>query len=494
MFQMMNDIKLLLSDVAEDVVVDNFSLDVDEDLPEGRKAKIREAQKIITDKTAFVKLKKSYTTDRAIDVAKSIEDVKNADVETKLKEETVAVNDTYVGQQWYLDNINVSDAWDAVKNANNAVGVRVAVIDSGIELTHPDLSGRILKNLSADLSNDNLILLKNKEVSYSGNHGTVVAGAAAAIADNNLGIAGVAGIVSNKNSFKSKILAIQTDYGDKNIAMCIRYAVSKGADVINLSMGKMSSDDPELVNAINFAYEAGVTVVASAGNSGKNTDIERHYPSSEEHVISVMFTNPDNTRNWQSNYGKIYNDICAPGHDIITTDVNNQYTVTGGSSLAAPIVAGTVAMMKGVNEDLQPDQIEAIIKSTAYDIGETGVDDDTASGLVNTGLAVQKAKWYTIKDKQPVINAMTSIISGKVSFYFKTVGNEERYNVYRSTSLNGVYKQVGNGKVDASGKIYFTDNNAKSGVKYFYKVWVKTKYGDTYKHSAYSNAVSCVAK
>lgn len=136
---------------------------------------------------------------------------------------------------------------------------------------------------------------------------------------------------------------------DDNIARAIRYAVSNGAKVINLSLGCYAPDEQVLVDAIEEAYAAGVTVVASAGNSGKNTNIERHYQSSEEHVISVMFTNPDNTRNYQSNYGKIYNDICAPGHNIFTTDINNNYNPeAGGSSMAAPIVSAVVTMMKGV--------------------------------------------------------------------------------------------------------------------------------------------------
>lgn len=191
-------IKNILENIAESVQIDNESIVIDEDLPDMEKIRIRAAQEKIDSKYVVVKLKKSYTTKRAIDCLDGIEGIRYVNLRHKLEDELVDINDEFVAQQWYLENINVSDAWEAVKSANKATTVKVAIIDSGIDINHSDLSPKILKNLSADVSGDNIVLLKNKTVPYYNSHGTNVAGAAGAVADNNIGIAGVAGITSKK--------------------------------------------------------------------------------------------------------------------------------------------------------------------------------------------------------------------------------------------------------------------------------------------------------
>lgn len=480
-------------------VTDTELLKISDELPQDTRQKIQDAQEGIGYKAVRVKLNKSQTTQKAIREFKKFPEVKKAAVNEIIRIEESVSNDAMSGEQWYLDNINVEDAWDAVKSANTSSSIRVAVVDTGIEMSHSDLKSKIIKSLSADITTGVPILLKNMEVTYAGAHGTNVAGIISAKADNNIGIAGISGISSANNNYNSRIMAVKV-FNNSNpddvyttshdIAEGVRYAVSKGADVINISIGGYGYSE-EIEDAIECADRAGVTVVASAGNH--NTDL-RHYPSSTDHVISVIATNQQKNKADFSNYGLQYNDICAPGTDIFTTGIGNGYITSAGTSFSSPIVAATVSLMKGVNDELTTAQIEEILKTTAEDIGEAGPDEQTAYGLVNAGLAVQRAKWYTFSNKKPAVSSVVSGSKGKISLEFDTIGNEERYNIYRADSKNGVYVQVGNGKIQEAGKISFTDKSVCSGGKYYYKVRVKTKYGNTYKHSLYSEVVSCLAK
>ena len=488
------DINKIISTVCDGGEIITGMYETNEELPEYKKNKIKKAEEKNTTKSVWVKLKKNQTTEMAINKFEDMDCVVSASENVYLELDDVNINDTCKDVLWHLNNVNVDPAWKSVNAANNSRIVEVAVIDTGIDMEQPDLRPSIIRSKSADITGDTPVLLRSMSTPFIDEHGTEVAGIISAQVNNSIGVAGIAGINNETNGFKCKIVAIQA-YTDsskgyimtaQNFDKAVRYAVSMGVDVINISAGTYACNT-QMEQAVNYAYEAGITVVASAGNECTNRNT---YPSDFEHVISVIASDPENQRASFSNYG-LQKDISAPGFSVYSTLPNSSYDACFGTSFSSPIVAATAAMMKGVNEDLTPDDIDSIIKSTATDIGDEGVDEDTAYGLVNTGLAVQVAKHKTFSDVAPVLKGISSVGTGNVQFWCDTIANEEEYIVYRSTSANGVYAQVGRYFVSGSNKMVFSEIGLTSGRTYYYKVRCRCKYSTGSKYSLYSNVVSC---
>lgn len=491
------DIKSIVKQIADGGEIITNMYEIDENLPEDRKQRICESMESVEEKVVLVNINKEQTTKEAIEEFEKVPGVIAATVNTKMELENVEINDAMASYLWHLDRVNVSDAWESIECANRSSSVKVAVIDTGIDLTHPDLKSNIDKSYSVDITGTSPVLLSSMSQPYVSQHGTEVAGVIAANVNNGIGVAGIAGITSEKNNYGCKVISIQAytlhEDGEYKITMsnaikAINYAVSCGADVINMSFATYVYN-AGLETTINSAYNSGALLVASAGNQNVNSAI---YPSDYEHVISVIATDPDDEKAYFSNYG-VNKDISAPGFSIYTTKLGNDYDAGYGTSFSAPIVSATAAMMKSVNDNLTADEIEGIMKATATDIGAEGVDEMTAYGLLNTGMSVQKAKYRTFSDVLPVIKGITSIGTGIIRFNFDTIGNEERYNVYRSTSYSGTYENVKSIKVNQAGNIVFTDENLISGQTYYYKIWCKSKYSTTYLHGPFSNIVSCRA-
>lgn len=202
-------------------------------------------------------------------------------------------------------------------------------------------------------------------------HGTHVAGIVAAARDNGIGMNGVA--------TSTRIMAVRTvpngDERDKDVANAIRYAVDNGADVINMSFGKSYSPHKEVVDrAINYADQHGVLMVHGAGNEAKNTDQKPSYPtdvygsmlsdSSATLWLSVGATtwkpNEEFVANF-SNYGNQTVDLFAPGVDIYSTMPDNKYKFQEGTSMAAPVVTGTAALIMAYYPKLTAQQVRQLI-------------------------------------------------------------------------------------------------------------------------------------
>ncbi len=472
------------------------------DMDKEKKDLIKKQQSQKNKKIVEITIGEGETTQKAIDKYKSLDCVIDASVNyvydcDELTTDSVDINDTYAYGMWHLERINIEPAWESVNTSTTARRVRVAVIDSGVQMNHEDLSGRIINSLSVDVTSEPYALLSSLSTPYVSSHGTNVTGLLAANVNNSIGIAGVAGVTNSYNDYNCRIMAIQvyTLYPDgeykvstSNLLKAIDYAICNDAEVINLSMSTYSYN-ADVADAISDAYDAGVTVVASAGNDNSTTPA---YPASYPHVISVIASDTDNGRAYFSNYGSTC-DISAPGFSIQTTDVGSSYVCSNGTSLSAPMVSGTVMMMRAINDDLTVDEIENIIETTATDVGSTGYDYNTGYGILDAGLAVQKAKYLTFSNTAPVVSLITPVSSGKIKLNWSLVGNEERYNVYRSTSLNGTYTNIKSISVNGSGPVSYTDTGLVSGQRYYYKIWCKSKYGDTYMHGPFSTIVSCVA-
>ncbi|MEM0233413.1 MAG: S8 family serine peptidase [Candidatus Nezhaarchaeales archaeon] len=261
-------------------------------------------------------------------------------------------SDPYYPLQWYLEKINCPSAWDITSGNSNVV---VAVIDSGVDPTHPDLADKLLKGWNFYDNND--------DTSDVYGHGTRVAGVVAAIANNNIGIAGVAWKclilpirVTNANGYTTSSL----------ISKGLIYAADRGAKVAVISFQVFGGST--ITSAAKYFVEKGGVVIAAAGNTGKYENY-----SDNQYIISVSATSSNDVIASFSSYGP-YVDLSAPGVSVYTTARGGGYVAVSGTSFSAPIVAGIAALMYSLNPSLTPNQIEQILESTAVDLGDPGYD------------------------------------------------------------------------------------------------------------------------
>ena len=280
-------------------------------------------------------------------------------------------NDPDWGLQYGLVNIRAPQGWDLT---TGSATVTIAIIDTGVDISHPDLKSKLVPgydfvNNDANPQDDN-------------GHGTHVAGIAAASSNNNIGIAGTSW---GARIMPIKVLNNKATGTYANTALGVIWAVDHGAQVINLSLG---GTDPSsvLADAINYAHSQGTVVVAAAGNTGDNFVL---YPARYPNVIAVAKTN--STNNWDgSNYGPEI-DLAAPGTAIYSTVIGG-YDYKSGSSLSTAFVSGLAAILKGVSGNTSPDTIETQMESTALDIEFAGWDEYTGAGLIQMDMAIQLAK------------------------------------------------------------------------------------------------------
>jgi len=285
--------------------------------------------------------------------------------------------DTRRSEQWALDRL------DYGKYSADGSGVVVAVIDTGVDATHPDLAGRVLPGY------DVYDATSLGKIDPNG-HGTHVAGIIAAAAGNGSGISGLAPAV--------KILPVrvldETGYGDDSlVAKGVLWAVLNGAQVINLSLGGPDRD-PLLADAIDKAVAAGVAVVVAAGNDGLSGS-PVSYPGAHPSVTAVAATSTNDQRALFSTVGP-YVDVAAPGMSILSTWPSASYSYQSGTSMATPYVsAATALVISGLQ--LAPRVALARIVSSATDVDTTGVDPSTGAGLIDPFAALGDGKPRTIE-------------------------------------------------------------------------------------------------
>jgi thermitase len=271
------------------------------------------------------------------------------------------------GWQWDLDSINAPQAW----NKTLGKGVRVAVVDSGIEGDHPDLKSKIA--IQKDLLNNDDVA--NDDVG----HGTHVAGTIGAATNNGRGVAAVC------PACKLLVAKVGNSSGifDADKAQGIYWSVNNRASAINLSLGGRRNSSA-LEHAVDYAWNHDVVVVASAGN--EDTDAPS-YPAAYKHVISVSATDRQNRKATFSNYGSTI-DVAAPGVDILSTLPNGRYDTESGTSMASPHVAALAGLL--ASQDRSALKIRRRIQSTATDIGAEGRDKFFGSGLIDANKAVRR--------------------------------------------------------------------------------------------------------
>lgn len=450
------------------------------------KEKIEQIENIKTEKkdtVAVIEISKGQTVQQAIEEYSQYANVEYVEPNYKIPiANTKLTYDTDSDDQYYLKNINIPDGWNAV----NDFGFRqtlVAVIDTGAQMNHPDLKNVYFKNYCVDVTQTTNPKLENLTKQYTDHHGTSVAGIISAEANNNKGIAGV-GTGADKEMARIMAIKCSTQEGYLDSAAMIKgiyYAVDHGADVINISAGSEYSSAAEEA-AINYAYENGVIVVAAAGNEGSN---QPHYPAAYNHVIAVAATQENNKKASFTSYGD-WVDISAPGESIYTCDIGSDYWYYDGTSFSAPMVAGTVAIMKAYTcSQISFEKIEQILKSTATDIGVNGM----GAGLINSGLAIQKTKYMSYKNEQDVITSIKPYNSkGTIKLRWRGNTYSEGFIVYRSTSKNGEYKKI---KTITDHTITsYIDSGLKSGKTYYYKIRGYMNYNKGRKYCKYSTIKS----
>lgn len=244
-------------------------------------------------------------------------------------------NDPDYDRQWALPHIQAENAWEDISDLR---AVTVAVIDTGVCMHHEDLQGRVLDNGYDFVDNDD-------DPDDVFGHGCSVAGIISANINNGIGIAGFA---PNSAILPIRVLGPGGSGSMADVAAGIVYAADEGADIINLSLGS-SVGSQVTKDAVEYALGKGLTVIASAGNSGGSLP---GYPARYEGVVAVGAVDPDGARSSFSNRG---GDIWAPGRDVHTIDLNDGYKALNGTSFSAPYVAAMAAILEGMGAELHLD-------------------------------------------------------------------------------------------------------------------------------------------
>lgn len=291
---------------------------------------------------------------------------------------------------WALDALHAQSAWRTSQGA----GVTVAVLDTGVDGTHPDLTGQVLKG------KDMVGFGAGRGDRSWARHGT---GMAAVIAGHGHGPgddSGVMGIAP-----KAKILPVRVILEDKDPKRAkartskgdalpdgIRWAADHGADVINLSLGDDSATAAPVAaedEAIRYALGKGVVVVASAGNGGQEAD-RSSYPAAYPGVIAVAAVDKYgqhaafSTRRW-------YASVSAPGVDVVIADPDRTYYEGWGTSAASAYVSGAVALIRSADPELSPLQVKQVLERTARDRPAGGRTDAMGAGLIDPAAALKAA-------------------------------------------------------------------------------------------------------
>ncbi len=335
----------------------------------------------------------------------------------------------------------------------------VAIIDTGVDMDHPDLADNIWLNpdeIAGDgLDNDHngfiddihgwdfgdlLFGVGDNDPTDAEGHGTHCAGIVAAVTDNGLGISGLAR--------DCRIMALKIDPLPlvSSIAQAVIYAADNGADVINMSFG-LAYPSALMEEALGYARSKGVVLCAASGNSGSE---QYNYPAMSDYVIAVGATDDSDRVTSFSSYGN-HLDICAPGEDILSlradnTDmygvdypqepgvhiVNTNYYVASGTSMACPHIVAAAAILRSYAPGMKPDYLESTLEKSADDLIDPygagwylpGRDDYSGYGRLNLGKAVEGLPKVAVKIDSP---QPFEIISGRVNIIGSAYGPDLRY-------------------------------------------------------------------
>lgn len=299
-------------------------------------------------------------------------------------------NDTYYSSQWGLSAVDIETAW---ATGLTGAGVRVGIIDSGINSSHSDLK-------SANIATGYNVLTDTTNVKDSNGHGTIVAGIIAATINNSSGIAGIADGVTLVpiKCFDTDLTTSTSDV----IEAIMKATYDLNCDVINLSLGSQTHSKA-LEDAVNAATNRGVIVVAAVGNkSTSNQYSTLYYPAACDNVIGVGSISKTGTiSSFSLRNPSVY--VTAPGSDIISlSNTTNSGIVTGknGTSFSAPFVTALAALAKEYDASIDLPGLQALLAGTSTDYGDKGYDTYYGYGVINAGLFARTIVGETFLDIQ----------------------------------------------------------------------------------------------
>jgi thermitase len=286
----------------------------------------------------------------------------------------------YQKYQWNLPIIETPQGWQVNRGASDVV---VAIVDTGVDLNHPDLKDHLV-------AGTNIIDQKAAPNDDVG-HGTHVAGVISAVVNNNIGVAGI--------TWFNKVMPVKAL--DKSgagstysVSQGIIWATDHGAKVINMSLGNYA-DSSFLHDAITYAFNHDVVLIAASGND--NTE-QPGYPAAYPEVFAVAASDSNNKKAPFSNYGD-YIDVTAPGVSIASTYPNNQYAALSGTSMASPHVTALAALIRSTNPSLKNTEVYEIMRTSARDLGSPGKDKYFGYGLIDVVQAVNAANGNDVNNK-----------------------------------------------------------------------------------------------
>jgi subtilisin family serine protease len=304
-----------------------------------------------------------------------------------------APNDPNFPNQWHLPKVSAPAAWDLT---TGSASVTVAVIDSGVDPAHPDLSGKLVGGynyLGGSTSDTHDVL----------GHGTAVAGVIGANTNNQDGVAGLGW----NTTIMPLVVVSSSNYATyADIASAMNYATDHGAKVISMSLGGTSYSST-LQSAVDYAWSRGLVVVAAAGNNSSNVGF---YPAALNNVVAVSATDGNDNLASFSNFGS-WITVAAPGTYIQTTNNGGGYGNWQGTSFSAPQVAALAALIFAKNPALNNNQVVNLLKNNSDDLGAQGFDTTYGWGRINAFRAVQAAQGVinlSVAITAPVNNAPVS--------------------------------------------------------------------------------------
>lgn len=301
-------------------------------------------------------------------------ELKFAELDRKVRV-AMDANDPYIGSAWHIAKIGAPSAWDRSQGS----GVTIAVLDTGVNVAHPDLKDRIVPGYN--------VYDNNTDVSDLCGHGTAVAGTAAASTNNALGVAGVAG--------SARIMPVRIVFKDSTgcyaytstIANGITYAADNGARIANVSFVGIA-DSAAVKSAARYMKDKGGLVFISAGNNNIDENV-----APDDAFVIVSATDSSDNRSSFSSWGSFVS-LSAPGSGIWTTNNALGYSAWNGTSFASPVGAGVAGLVMALRPELNAAQVESLLFSTSVDLGTAGRDPIYGYGRVNAAAAVSAAASY----------------------------------------------------------------------------------------------------
>ena len=386
--------------------------------------------------------------------------------ETVYQSEEVSFNDPELKDPthaWYLKEIGAYDAWKVIQGDSDVV---VAVVDNGFDITHPEFAGKIVHPYNVLTQNASLRPIVTKEGENA--HGTHVAATAVGNGNNGTGLLGIAP--------KCKLLPIQVGNDNPEGSMSnqaimegVMYAISQGADVINVSLGmytpgivKTMSEAQQLnyisstmkqeelmwAKIFEKAKQKNCIIVFAAGNDNVVSGIDPKKRSTETIRVSALST--DLSKASFSNFGvypqlnRFYSTVSAPGVDIYSAAPHDSYTSMNGTSMAAPVVSGAVALLKSIDKSLNVNQVTSILQQSGRNVG------DNIGPMINLHRAILLAKGEKLPTKCDEISEEVKRLKAKIDSLTRICPDAEapsdtlKYNeaVKDKHGLDGLWKST----------------------------------------------------